>query len=67
MTTSTNTPARRILGLTLAATLGAAALPATAMDANNPTNASTVISTKSSQNSTGPQEHPVSTYDETRK
>ena len=35
MTKSINTPARRILGLAVAATLGAAALPAAAMDAGN--------------------------------
>jgi hypothetical protein len=66
MTKSINTPARRILGLAVAATLGVAAIPATAMDAANPPNASGVISSNSSA-STGPLEHPVSTYDETRR
>ena len=66
MTKSINTPARRILGLALAATLGAAALPAAAMDAGNPPNANKVISTMSGV-STGPLEHPVSTKDGTRR
>ncbi|WP_294620728.1 hypothetical protein [uncultured Roseovarius sp.] len=67
MTKSINPPARRILGLALAATLGAAALPATAMDAGNPPNANKVISTMSGNVSTGPLEHPVSTQDGTRR
>lgn len=67
MTKSISTPARRILALAVAATLGAVAIPATAMDANNPPSASKVISTNSGQVSTGPLEHPVSTRDETRK
>lgn len=59
--------ARRILGLALAATLGAAALPAAAMDAGNPPNANKVISSMSGTASTGPLEHPVSTQDGTRR
>jgi hypothetical protein len=60
MTKSINTPARRILGLAVAATLGAAAIPATAMDVNNP---EPILSSISSQGGPGPIEHPDSTKD----
>ena len=63
MTKSINTPARRILGLAVAATLGVAAIPATAMEANNP---KPTLSSVSSQGGTGPTEHPVSTKDTVR-
>ena len=64
MTKSINTPARRILGLAVAATLGVAAIPATAMDANNPV---PTLSSNSSHGGAGPIEHPVSTKDTVRR
>lgn len=66
ITKSIKTPARHILGLAVAAILGAVVLPATAMDASNTANASRVISTLSRHDTTGPQERPISTYDEMR-
>jgi len=52
MTKSINTPARRILSLAVAATLGAAALPAAAMDSNLERSVPNWISAESFNNMT---------------